>query len=74
MFKIEDVVKLNDSAKNRTWYNNNYYVIIRIDSDLCELYNLSKYDHINDIIHIDYLESALKEYRKEKLNQLKNVQ
>jgi hypothetical protein len=72
MLKVGDVVKMCDFVKVRTWYNSDIYKIIIIENELCTLYNLSKNEIDDEVIHVHYLELALKEYRKQKLNKITN--
>ena len=70
MFKIGDVVKIKESSNIFYWYNYDTYMIISIEGDLCELYNLTIKEIDNAPIHFAHLELSVKEYRKLKLEKL----
>ena len=70
MFKVGDIVKIRDFAKISNWFNHDYYKVIDTDRDVLILYNINK--DKPDAIHNEYLEIAIKEYRKQKLKKIEN--
>jgi len=68
--KIGDVVNIKKISNIFYWYNTDLYVIINIDRDLCDLYNLTLKELDNNPIHINHLILNIKEYRKLKLQKL----
>jgi len=72
MFKTGDIVRFHTMFKDRMFYTTAFYKIISIDTKKrSTVLNLS--NNKKEIIHLYYLANAEKEYRKEKLNTLNDI-
>lgn len=68
MFKTGDIVKICDYVNIFDWYTHDLYKIINNNGALCTVYNINTCRE--DVFYFEFLECALKEYRKQKLEKI----